>query len=507
MSAPTDSQAPPASRTDWPDSIVGRVFHFARASPDTTALIIRERQVPYGELAQRVSSIAAQLSASGLQAGERVILPASNSLHFVANYLAVHACGAIAVPLDPAAPRARQELIRERVAARLLLTPAEQKAGAEAAGDGAAAPRVLAAAGTAGPRPGAIADIMFTSGTTGAPKGVMLDHAGLFRAAIHINAVVGTRQDDIEILALPLAHSFGLGSLRCLLSVGACAVLIEGFAFPGQIFDALERHRATGLRSVPAGLATLFRLSRDKLGEFADQLRYLEFGSAPMQREDKQRLLRLLPRTRLCMHYGLTEATLSVYTEFHSEAEHLDSIGRPAPGVEVHIRGEQGDEMPANAAGEICIRGPHVMRGYWQDPERSATTLMDGWLRTGDYGHRDEQGRLYLTGRKSDMINVGGRKLSPIEVEAALRSHPAVKDCACVGIPDPDGIAGEIVAVVVVLHAPAAPEEKTLRHHLRVTLEPYKIPTQWAFVDTLPYTANGKVQRHVLRDQFAVGGA
>lgn len=502
MFAPTESRALSPGRGDWPDTIVGRVFHFAEASPDATALIIRERQVPYQELAQRVIGIAAQLSESGLRAGDRVILPASNSLHFVANYLAVHACGAIAVPLDPAAPKARLEFIRERVAARWLLTPAEQKARAETTVDSA-----LVTAGIAGPQPGGTADIMFTSGTTGAPKGVVLDHDGLYRASIHINAAVGTRQGDIEVLALPLAHSFGLGSLRCLLSVGACAVLVEGFAFPGQIFEALERHRATGLRSVPAGLATLFRLSRDKLGEFADQLRYLEFGSAPMPREHKLRLLELLPRTRLCMHYGLTEATRSVYIEFHSEAEHLDSIGRPAPGVEVRICGEQGEEMPANAAGEIWIRGPHVMRAYWQDPDHSAVTLGDGWLRTGDFGHCDEAGRLYLTGRKSDMINVGGRKLSPIEVEEGLRSHPAVKDCACVGIPDPEGIAGEIVAVVVVLHAAAMPEERPLRNHLRATLEPYKIPTRWTFADSLPYTANGKVQRHVLRDQLAAGGA
>jgi long-chain acyl-CoA synthetase len=506
MSASTDSKSQLVSHTDCPDSIVGQVFRLAQATPQATALVIRERHVSYAELAQRVTGITAQLLESGLRAGERVILPASNSLHFVANYLAVHASGAVAVPVDPAAPEARIEFIRDRVAARLLLTPAEQKARLETA-DGAPAPYGPDGAGIAGPQPGGVADIMFTSGTTGTPKGVMLSHEGLCRAAMHINAFVGTRKDDVEVLALPLAHSFGLGSLRCLLAIGACAVLVEGFAFPGQVFDALERHRATGFRSVPAGLSTLFRLSHDKLGDFADHLRYLEFGSAPMPREDKLRLMRLLPRTRLCMHYGLTEATRSVYTEFHSEAEHLDSIGRPAPGVEVRISGEQGDDMPANEAGEIWIRGPHVMQGYWQDPERSRTTLANGWLRTGDFGHRDEQGRLYLTGRRSDMINVGGRKLSPIEVEEALRSHPAVRDCACVGIPDPEGLAGEAVAVFVVLAQDAMPEEKPLRNHLRATLEPYKIPTQWVFADTLPYTANGKVQRHILRNQLTAGAS
>ena len=506
MTVPQEFQALRTGPMEGPETIVGQIFHFAQVTPQAAALVIRERHVPYAELAQRVSSIAAQWSESGLRPGERVILPASSSLHFVANYLAVHASGAIAVPVDSAAPKARLEFIRERVAARWLLTSAEQKACSERA-EGALAPDALDGAGITAHAPEEVADIMFTSGTTGAPKGVMLTHQGLRRAAMHINAAVGTQQDDIEVLALPLAHSFGLGSLRCLLSVGACAVLVEGFAFPGQIFDALERHRATGFRSVPAGLATLFRLSQDKLGEFADQLRYLEFGSAPMPREDKLRLMRLLPRTRLCMHYGLTEATRSVYTEFHSEAEHLDSIGRPAPGVEARIVGEQGTDMPANAAGEIWIRGPHVMGAYWQDPERSAATLGDGWLRTGDYGHRDERGRLYLTGRRSDMINVGGRKLSPVEVEEALRGHPAVRDCACVGIPDPDGLAGEAVAVVVVPAQDAAAEEKPLRAHLRATLEPYKIPSRWVFADALPYTANGKVQRHILREQLTAGAS
>jgi len=469
------------------------------SSPEAVALIVGPRHVTYRELLELAGKAAATLLTSGLERGERVMLTASNSLHFAATYLAIHLCGAIAVPIDRAAPTARIQMITDRVAARVFLPPDDQITLIRQSCD----PWLPdPAESSAWPRTNDAADIMFTSGTTGSPKGVVLTHGDLFAAAEHINAFVGTTASDVELLALPLAHSFGLGSLRSLLVQGACAILIEGFAFPGQIFDALKRHRATGFRCVPSGLATLSRSSGDRIGDFSETLRYIELGSAPLAIEEKQRLMRLLPHTRLCMHYGLTEATRSVYIEFHENANHLNSIGRPVAGVDVRIVGEDGELLPPQHAGEICIRGPHVMSGYWLEPERSGRALQAGWLHTGDVGFTDEDGFLFLQGRRSDMINVGGRKVSPAEVEEVLHTHPAISECACAGIPDPDEISGEVVAAWVIPVKGQSLDERELEDFSRHLLEPYKIPRRWFIGGSIPRTHNGKVQRNLVREHF-----
>jgi long-chain acyl-CoA synthetase len=250
----------------------------------------------------------------------------------------------------------------------------------------------------------------------------------------------------------------------------------------------------------------MLRFGPARLADYARQLRYLELGSAPMPLQDKLRLMELLPRSRICMHYGLTEATRSAFIEFHGESGRLHSIGRPSHGVEFRIVGQQGTIAAVGVHGEIQIRGPHVMRTYWEDAERTNEAFMDGWLRTGDVGHADEDGYLYLHGRNADLINVGGRKVSPTEVEEVLRSHPAVLDCGCTGISDPAGVSGEAVAVLVLLRKGQESSKRELRVFLRGRLEPYKLPIKWSFSGVLPRTVNGKLQRHLLREQLETQG-
>jgi long-chain acyl-CoA synthetase len=491
------SEERPASEPAPLASAVESVLRHASRSPQSIALIGGCETLSYRDLARRVRHTARALQLRGVRRGDRVVLPASSTPDFVVSYLAVHLAGGVAVPSDAGMPRARVEHIGERVAARLALTVEEQRSLCDVADGALADPEPAFAVRGAGPE---IADIMFTSGTTGAPKGVMLSHRNLAAAARHINAFVGTSQADVEVLALPLGHSFGLGTIRCVLSAGGAVVLVDGFAFPGRIFAALEEHRATGFRCVAAGLAMMLKFAPDRLADFSTRIRYVELGSAPMRTEDKHRLMSLLPRSRICMHYGLTEATRSAYIEFHVDRARLDSIGRPSHGVEIRLVGSAGGMASPGEPGEIQIRGPHVMSGYWQDTERTRSAFDGDWLRTGDAGHVDEGGYLYLHGRKADMINVGGRKVAPAEIEEALRRHPAVLDCGCSGIADPAGISGDAVGVLVLLREGPAVGTRELREHLRASLEPYKLPVKWLFAGTIPRTENGKVQRHLLRE-------
>ena len=341
------------------------------------------------------------------------------------------------------------------------------------------------------PDPEAIADVLFTTGTTGKPKGVVLTHSNLVAAATNINAFIGNTDEDIEVVPIPLSHSFGLGRLRCALVAGGAVVLTEGFLFPAKIFHALSDWKATGLVAVPAGFALLFRLSGDKLGEYAEQLKYIEIGSAPMPQSDKERLMRLLPSTRICMHYGLTEASRSAFIEFHASSDKLGTIGKASPNVSITVRDERGEELPTGETGELCVRGGMVTRAYWDAPEETQESHWGDWLRTGDLAYVDEEGHLYLTGRAKDMINVGGVKVAPQEVEEVLRKHPLIEDAACVGIPDPQGLAGEAVkAFLVPVGASPShdPPVQELVEFLRQHLEAAAVPVAFEWVDAIPKT-------------------
>jgi long-chain acyl-CoA synthetase len=202
------------------------------------------------------------------------------------------------------------------------------------------------------------------------------------------------------------------------------------------------------------------------------------------------------------MHYGLTEASRSAYISFHDDKDKLDSIGRPSPGVDMRIAGQSGETAEAGTAGQIEVRGGHLMTGYWQDPALTAETMHDGWLRTGDIGRTDSDGRFYLEARADDVINVGGRKVLPQEIEEVLASHPAIAECACVGIPDPQGLSGEIISAWLVPRRADAerPGFAELAKLLRQTLEPFKAPREFHWIDRIPRSSAGKVLRRQLRE-------
>ena len=280
--------------------------------------------------------------------------------------------------------------------------------------------------------------------------------------------------------------------------------MVQGFRLPGEIFAALERHAATGLVGVPAGFAVLLRFGERGLSPFANRLRYIEIGSAPMPLEHKRALMTLLPRTRLFMHYGLTEATRSAFIEFHRDSAHLDSVGTSAPGVQVEIRNDSGAACGPDVRGMLWIGGAHVSSAYWDDAELSAANFTDGWVRTGDVAQIDRAGFIHLHGRRDDMVNVGGFNVSPDEVERVLSEHPAVSEAACIGVPDPRGIAGQVLRVFLVAAVDQPPPSDTeLSRWVVRQLEPYKVPVQYNWVPALPRTASGKLIRAALREQSA----
>jgi long-chain acyl-CoA synthetase len=342
-----------------------------------------------------------------------------------------------------------------------------------------------------------VADILFTTGTTGEPKGVPLTYENEMAAASNINTFIKNTKEDVELLALPISHSFGLGRLRCCLVNGQTIILLGNFANVKKLFRIMSEQHVTGFTMVPASWRYLQKFTGDKLGEFADQLHYIEMGSAYFSAEEKKNLADLLPHTRVCMHYGLTEASRSAFMEFHDDGEHLGSVGKPSPNTDIKIFDEQGTELKPNEEGEICVKGAHVTHGYLNHPIEAS--FFGDYFRTGDWGYKTPEGYIYLKSRKKDLINVGGKKLSPVETETELLKIPGVEDCACIGIPDKNGVLGEVVKAFIVKAEGSDLSEDNVKNQLSGKLEGYKIPAEVEWIDKIPRTQNGKIQRALLK--------
>lgn len=460
------------------------VWEHAEVRPDKVALICGDERVTYAQLRSRILSAAAALQGQDVHPGDCIGIVARKGLAFIYTYLGAHLIGAVNVVLDPEANEKRLEYIRALTQPKLVVDDLALVDGAMPA-----------------PVPGLsredTADIVFTTGTTGAAKGVLLSHFNIFSSADNINGFIGNGGDEVEILGLPLCHSFGLGRLRCTLLKGATLVVLPSFGNVKAFFAAIEKYHATGFGMVPAVWEYIRKFSGTRIAKYAPQIKYIEIGSAAMSTESKKELCTLFPDTRICHHYGLTEASRAAFMEYHACIDDLRTIGREVSDkVAIRILDETGCEVPPGQSSEICIKGNMVMKGYFK-PEETAAAFHGGFFRTGDEGYRAPNGNLYLVSRKKELINVGGKKVSPVEVEDAIMSL-GVEDCVVVGIPDPDGILGEVPKAYLLKNGTDLSFED-IKKALAAQLEPYKVPVAWDWTDVIPKTSSGKKQRLQLK--------
>ena len=455
--------------------------------------------VTYAELrAQIMAAAAFYRGLPGYETGKSVIISAGKQLEFLYAYFGAHLAGLQAVPVSEDINPDRFAYIKDKLSPLAAVgfdrmeTDVQKVPLTSFSGlDCHASSFILM------PKPQDVADILFTTGTTGAPKGVPLTYANEYAAAKQINAFIRNGQDDIELLALPVSHSFGLGRLRCCLMNGQTIILLGSFANVKKIFRTIEEEHVTGFTMVPASWKYLQKMVGDKLAQFAGQLKYIEMGSAFFSEDDKRHLASLFPTTRVTMHYGLTEASRSSFMEFHKDDANLSSVGKASPDVDIGIFDASGDRLPPGEEGEICVKGNHVMGGYlWQD---NSNTFFGDYFRTGDCGVMTSDGYIYLKSRIKELINVGGKKVAPTEVDEQILKIPGVVDCACVGVPDPEGVLGEVVKGCIVKDPASDITFSEIGAALVGKLEAYKIPVVWQWIDAVPKTHNGKIQRCLLK--------
>lgn len=478
-------------------TIEEQIFDYVQNTPDKVALISGDSEITYSQLWDYCLCAAEKLKQDyHLKKGDRVILSAVGNIEFVYAYFGVHIAGGICVPIDPDTNQTRFEYIEKSttpvcVMGLLHNVKKETIPFTDVVNGTSKATYIV-------PEQGQVADILFTTGTTGAPKGVALSYNNLLAAARNINAFIGNTSSDVELLALPVSHSFGLGRLRCSLSKGATVVMLGTFANVKKFFKEMARCQVTMFAMVPASWGFIKKMSGKYIGKFADQLKSIEIGSSFMPVEDKELLMSLLPNTRICMHYGSTEASRSAFMEFHTYKDNLLSIGKASPNVEIKIFTSQGTPAALGEEGEVCVKGEHVTCSYWNEtPERFASDFYDGYFRTGDCGTMDAEGNIYLKSRIKEMINVGGKKVSPMEVEDILNTIPGIKESACIGIPDPGIVLGEVVKAFIVADDNLSDEE--IMQQLRPQLEVYKLPVEIERINAIPKTGSGKIQRLSLK--------
>ena len=344
-----------------------------------------------------------------------------------------------------------------------------------------------------------MAVLLYTSGTTGRPKGVMLSHGNLVANNVAIQAYLQLVPEDVGLTVMPFHFSYGNSVLHTHLAAGATLLLEDNLAYPLKVVQRFEREKVTGFSGVPSTFAIL--MSRCRLEDFdLGSMRYLTQAGGAMTRAAIQRMRELVPSAKFWVMYGQTEATARLT---YLRPEHLDarlgSVGIPLDGIEIEIRNEQGEVLPPGQTGELCARGPNIMLGYWKDEEATRQAVVDGWLHTGDLAHRDEAGFLYIDGRLVDMIKVGSFRVSPLEVEEALATLPGIAEMAVASMADE--LLGQAIKAVIVLRDGAALDERQVKAHCRAHLASYKVPKVVEFVRELPRTSSGKVQRFKLSNE------
>jgi long-chain acyl-CoA synthetase len=484
----------------------------AQRFPAKTALVAGGRRVSYAELDAMSDRLAAELARRGLKRGDRAVVFMDNCWEAVVAIFAVQKAGGVFSPINPSTKadklayvinncRASAILTQDRLMATVDKALAECPSVTNSIVAGRDFDQALACDAPLPSMPGIEIDLsmlVYTSGSTGFPKGVMMTHQNVTAAATSIMTYIENTPDDIILNVLPISFDYGLYQVLMAIKAGATLILEKSFAFPQAIFNRLTEEKATGFPLVPTMAALILQMKDLQPGAFP-HLRYLTNTAAALPPAHILRLQELFPGTRIYSMYGLTECKRCTYLPPSELAKRTSSVGIAIPGTEAYVVDDNGTRVAPGETGELVIRGAHVMKGYWENPEATDKALKPGpfpWekvLHTGDLFRTDEDGFLYFVGRKDDIIKTRGEKVSPKEVENVLYALPGIREAAVVGSPDP--ILGHAIKAVVALAPGTELTEQNIIRHCAKHLEDFMVPKIVEFRDELPKTESGKISR------------
>lgn len=492
--------------------------------PGKPAIIFNGEAISFAQLREASLRLANALRANGAQKGDKIAIYLPNCPEYVYGYLACFHLGCVGVPLDFMLKTDELISCLEHSEAKILIAKAKNEVSladikkavlslgtvilcGETAGVQDFEPLQyddLIFKATTGLPEVKIKDsdpalIMYTSGTTGKPKGILLNYRHLDGSPEAMKHFVDLTDKDVKLAAIPLSHIGGFIYIQNCIHFGMTVVLMERFN-PYEFLENIARHRVTCFHIVPAMYTAILTLKQiDKFD--LSSLRWVVVFGAPSSPEIMNRFHQYCPNAKLLNGWGMTE-TCPPNTVTPLNSANIASVGKPAPNCEIKIFDEQGRELPAGEIGEIVICGWIVMEGYYKDPEATAAVKRNGWLYTGDLGRFDREGFLYIVGRKKEMIKVAGQIVYAPEVEAALQKHEAVAETAVVGVPD--HLRGETVKAFVVLRESAKTTSEDLRYFAREHLAHFKVPQAIEIRKELPKNRTGKIDKELLKSEALI---
>jgi acyl-CoA synthetase (AMP-forming)/AMP-acid ligase II len=494
----------------------------AKARPNKTALIFEENTFTFKELNDVVNKFANALANSGVKKGDRVGVISTNNHYIAISYFAVAKVGAILVPVSfwYKEPDVKYCVAKAGISTFIIgedfvdmiqgmkdkLPTVERYIAIGRKGEEGMLEFDQLISESSDAEPNIEVDeneahlMLFTSGTTGVPKGAVQSHRSYYLHAMVVNQAFNMREESVYLLIYPMFHMGGIQSLSQMAQVGSTLVIVSTPPTPEKILEAIDRHKVTGLAMVP----TMWRrlLAHPDFDKY--DVSSLEFAMGASDGMPLELLEELMSKTGCSdspQLYGLTEGGDVTFLPLKDTVRKLGSSGKPSSTVEIKLVDDDGQEVPEGEVGEIVVRGEHVMLGYWDMPEENSKTLVDGWLYTGDLGKFDEEGYIYIVGRKKDMIISGGQNIYPAEIERILLMHDKIKEVAVIGLPDKEW--NETVMAVIVLEDGMTMTEDEVIGFIKDNTASYNKPRYVRFLSELPRTAaTGKLQKAELRKAY-----
>ena len=485
-------------------SIEEYLFIHATETPNKIAVVVGTQATSYRSLYEKAYRYHEYLKKSGVSKGDIVVTRAGQDLNYVVTYLAIHMAGGVVTSLEKNIPLCGLKKTAEQVDADfVLLKEGEALKGSRKNlyfrevppdTDDSELPTLDV------PDPEESADILFTTGTTGISKGVELSHKALIATAENLIYGCEYKADTFLIVPGPLNHANAIRKLFTTIVNGSTICLLNGMSDIPGFFRALDNPQGTKACCLPpAAIRTVFALTGDKIGSYSEKIDFIESASAPLPESDKTRLCHLLPNTRLYNNYGSSEAASVSMYDYGKYPDKKGCIGKEMPNSHVIVVDDNHKEIKSDKEhmGLLACIGDVNMKGYVNDPGLTNEVLTDGIVYTNDIGYKDEEGFIYISGRKGDVINVGGVKVSPSEVEEAALAFEGIDDCICIA--QEDKITGQALKLLIVLHRGTTLNIRKISEFLGERIEAVKVPRYYEQVERIERTYNGKIDRKYYR--------
>ena len=445
----------------------------------------------------RICRIYRRLTELNIKKSDCIMAECTQDADYIFCNFACNLAGAIFVPIEHKASQARVEDIFSETEAVLFVRNSEYDLELksvtydEIVGDEAAWVSEF-------PKLFETAEILYTTGTTGKSKGIEITHENNVALAENIAYGTGMKEGNAELIPLPLSHSHAIRCAYANFFRKGTVIIKDGIMRVKEIYDSIVKYEISAMDLSPTAVSVLLKLSRGKFADFNDQLDYIQIGTAPLPEETKEQMISLFPRVRLYNFYGSTESGRSCALNFNSEDNRKYCVGRPTKNAHFIVVDDSGKEINSSAdnTGLLACRGAMNMKGYWKQPKLTDEIMRDGYIYSQDEAYIDEEGRVYVFGRKADIINYKGIKIAPEEIEQVAGAFKGIADCACV--PESDPVAGQVPKLYIMVKFPERFDRNELQRYLAKNLDANKLPKIIEFIDEIPRTSNGKLQRNKL---------